>query len=224
MTFGQRSTEGRVSMSKLGFVLLAGALMTCSSAARSEEADSQLEGVPILYVGKFTPIEQSPAGFGPLHALNSDIRRRKADTNAARLSSALIDALKKRQVRAESWPSTAEPRPTAGWLIQGVYYGMDQNSRLISVPLASSNQGPNVEVTVTVADCARDPGVPFAVIGTDAVLKGQGTALSWNPYVAAAKFVAGQVQGQDSISVLANQIADKILDERHELVAHDLAK
>jgi hypothetical protein len=77
-----------------------------------------------------------------------------------------------------------------------------------------------VEVSVSVADCAKNPDVPFAAIGNDAILKGQGTAMSWNPYVAAAKFVIHQVQGQDSIQVLANQIAQKILDERDNLLLH----
>jgi hypothetical protein len=69
-----------------------------------------------------------------------------------------------------------------------------------------------------------NPEVPFAVIGTEAVLKGQATAISWNPYVAAAKFVLHQVKGQDSIDVLAGQIAQKIVDEQQTLLEHDLVK
>ena len=74
---------------------------------------------------------------------------------------------------------------------------MDENSRLISVPFISTDKGPNVEVSVTVADYAQNPDIPFAVIGTEAVLKGQGTAISWNPYVAAAKFVPASGQGAE---------------------------
>jgi hypothetical protein len=75
-----------------------------------------------------------------------------------------------------------------------------------------------------VTDYALNSDVPFAVIGTEAVLKGQGTAISWNPYVAAAKFVLHQVKGQDSIDVLATQIAQKIIDEQQTLLDHDLVK
>jgi hypothetical protein len=50
---------------------------------------------------------------------------------------------------------------------------------------------------------------------------GQGTAVSWNPYVAAAKFVVHQVRGEDSLQLLADQIAQKILDERQTLLIHD---
>jgi len=77
---------------------------------------------------------------------------------------------------------------------------------------------------VTIADFALNPDSPFAVIGTEAVLKGQGTAISWNPYVAAAKFVLHQVKGEDSIDALATQIAQKIIDERERLREHDLNK
>jgi hypothetical protein len=74
---------------------------------------------------------------------------------------------------------------------------------------------------VIVADYAQNPDIPLAVIGTEAVLKGQGTAISWKPYVAAEKFVLHQVKGQNSINVLAAQIAQKVIDERQRLLEHD---
>jgi hypothetical protein len=107
------------------------------------------------------------------------------------------------------------------WIVQGVFYAMDENSRLITVPFISKQKGPNVEVSVSIADSAKDPNVPFAVIGTDAVFKGQSTAISWNPYIAGAKFVLHQVQGNDSIQILADDIAQKILDERLNLIGHE---
>jgi hypothetical protein len=145
----------------------------------------------------------------------------KSSENAARLSSALIAALVKRGARAEKLPTDVALRPRSGWIIQGIFYALDQNSRLISVPLLSKQTGPNVEVSVTVADGAKNPDAPFAVIGNDAILKGQGTAVSWNPYVAAAKFVVHQAQGEDSLQLLADQVAQKILDERQNLLMHD---
>ena len=56
---------------------------------------------------------------------------------------------------------------------------------------------------------------------TKRYFKGQGTAVSWNPYVAAAKFVVHHAQGEDSLQLLADQIAQKILDERQNLLMHD---
>jgi hypothetical protein len=203
------------------FIVVSTLILT-ASYVRADEA--QPVGLPKLYVGKFEPVERAPNGFGPLHALNSDIRRMKADSNAARLSSALTVELRKLGARADPLPADASQRPNSGWLVQGVFYAMDENSRLISVPFVSTDKGPNVEVSVTVTDYALNPDIPFAVIGTKTVLKGQGTAISWNPYVAAAKFVLHQVKGQDSIAVLAAQIAQKIIDEHERLLAHDLIK
>ena len=207
-----------------GFVfllLIAAAVVVGGPRATAQGATSPNLDSPPLYVGKFKPVEEAPEGFGPLHALNSDIRHMKSSENAARLSSALIAALAKRGARAEKLPTDAALRPRSGWIIQGIFYAFDQNSRLISVPLLSKQTGPNVEVSVTVADCAKNPDAPFAVIGNDAILKGQGTAVSWNPYVAAAKFVVHHAQGEDSLQLLADQIAQKILDERQNLLMHD---
>ena len=177
--------------------------------------------LPRLYVGKFESVERAPEGFGPFHRLNADIRRIKADNNAARLSSALTEALRKLGARADPLPSDTSGRPSSGWKVQGVFYALDESSRLVSVPSISTDKGPNVEVSVTVTDYALNPNTPFAVIGTQAALKGQGTAISWNPYVAAAKFVLHQDKGQDSIDVLASEIAQKIIDESESLLAHD---
>ena len=197
-------------------------LILTASYVRAEQ--TQPASLPKLYVGKFQPVERAPNGFGPIHALNADIRRIKADSNAARLSTAVTAELRKLGANADPQSAGTPHQPNSGWLVQGVFYAMDENSRLISVPLVSSDKGPNVEVSVTITDYSLNPDIPFAVIGTEAVLKGQGTAISWNPYVAAAKFVLHQVKGQDSIAVLAAQIAQKIIDEHASLLAHDLVK
>jgi hypothetical protein len=148
------------------------ALTLMASDARADDGSSRLSAQPMLYVGKFEPIERAPTGFGPLHALNADIRRIKADSNAARLSTALTAALRKLGASADSLPADASQRPSSGWLIKGVFYARDENSRLISVPFVRTDKGPNVEVSMTIADFALNPDSPFAVIGTEAVLKG----------------------------------------------------
>ena len=177
--------------------------------------------LPVLYVGKFQPVEELSEGHGPLHTLNSDIRHMKSRENAARLSSALLEELRKQGARAEQLSVSGSARPRSGWAIQGVFYAMDQYSRLITVPFLNKRKGPNVEVSVSVSDFAKDSELPFALIGTDAVFKGQSTAISWNPYIAGAKFVLHQAQGTDSIQLLAVQIAQKIMDERKNLLVHD---
>ena len=200
---------------------LRAALLTCIAISNEAFAQDATALFPHLYVGNFRPIEQARSGFGPLHALNTDIHKIKADSNASKLSAALVASLRKRQVQSDELPTQASQRPSSGWCIHGVFYALDEDARLVSVPFLTSRNGPNVEVSVSVADCAIEPTVPFAVIGTKAAIKGQGTAISWNPYVAAAKFVVHQVQGQDSMMALADQIANKIFEQRDELLAHD---
>ena len=151
-------------------VLVAAAFIVGSPRATAEGAISQNPDLPPLYIGTFKPVEEAPEGFGPLHALNSDIRHMKSSENAERLSSALIAALVRRGARAEKLPTDAALRPRLGWMIQGVFYALDENSRLISVPFLSKQTGPNVQISVTVADCAKDPDAPFAVIGNEAIL------------------------------------------------------
>lgn len=55
-------------------------LILAASCLRAD--DAQPAGLTKLYVGKFESVERAPNGFGPLHALNADIRRIKADTTA----------------------------------------------------------------------------------------------------------------------------------------------
>jgi hypothetical protein len=209
-------------MARFGFIrVLPVLVLLAATGVDAAEPEAGVTAVPALYVGEFRPVEQAPQGRGPLRALNSDYRRVKADRNAARFSAALVEALQKQGLKAAALPEDPSLRPRAGWLIRGVYYALDENSRLISLPLSGSDKGPNVEVSVTVADCAQDPDVPFAVIGSDSALKGQGTPASWNPYVAAAKFVVHRVQGEDSLAQLAAEIARKILAVHADLLAHD---
>jgi hypothetical protein len=205
-------------MKKPALEIVASAFLI-NGAARAEDSGAPL---PTLYVGSFQPVERTSSGFGPLHALASDLHKIKADGNAAEMLDALVKVLRKRDTWADVLPADAAPLPPTGWLIRGVYYGLDDESGLISVPFLGTSKEPDVEITVTLAECAKDPSVPFAVIGTDAVLKGQGSAASWNPYVVAAKFVVHKVQGRASLDGLADQIAQKILDERAELPIHDV--
>jgi hypothetical protein len=132
-------------------------LILIASGARADDVSSRVSAQPALYVGKFEPIERAPSGFGPIHALNADIRRMKADSNAARLSTAVTNALQKLGAHAEPLPSEASRPPSSGWLIQGVFYALDENSRLVSGPFVQTDKGPNVEVSVIVTDYALEP-------------------------------------------------------------------
>lgn len=181
-------------------------LLLAVSAATASSAE------PKIYVGSIEPLQQTPNSSGPLHHLASRSHNRKVNQNAATLSKDIARALSSQNAPAVVL-STDAPLPTEGWLVRGVYYAID-NGRLISVPVPGSDEGSNVEVTITVADCANDPKTPFAVIGTEAAVKGQGIPAGWNPDVIAAKFVVDKAKGQNALDALADQIATKILELR----------
>jgi len=167
---------------------------------------------PSIYVGSIEPLQQAPSGSGPLHHLATRSHNRKVNQSAATLSRDIARALSSHNAPAVVL-STDAPLPTEGWLVRGVYYAID-NGRLISVPVPGSDEGSNVEVTITVADCANDPKTPFAVIGTEAAVEGQEIPAGWKPYVIAAKFVVDKAKGQHALDTLADQIATKILELR----------
>jgi hypothetical protein len=151
-------------MKKPALEIVASAFILINGAVRAEDSGAPL---PRLYVASFQPVEHTSSGFGPLHALTSDLHKIKADGNAAEMPDALVKALRKRDARADVLRADATPLPPTGWLIGGVYYGLDDKSRVISVPFLGTPKQPKVEITVTSAECAKDPSVPFAVIGTD---------------------------------------------------------
>ena len=64
---------------------------------------------------------------------------------------------------------------------------------------ANDRRSPNVQVTVTLTDIFKNPETPFAIIGTDSVLKGQGAPIGWNPYVVSPRFVVNRVEDDQSL-------------------------
>ena len=188
------------------FSYLLATLLLAVSAAAATSAE------PSIYVGSIEPLQQAPSGSGPLHHLATRSHNRKVNQSAATLSRDIARALSSHNAPAVVL-STDAPLPTEGWLVRGVYYAID-NGRLISVPVPGSDEGSNVEVTITVADCANDPKTPFAVIGTEAAVEGQEIPAGWKPYVIAAKFVVDKAKGQHALDTLADQIATKILELR----------
>lgn len=177
---------------------------------------------PVLYVGQFRPVTTASSGFGPLHAIKSDLHAHRVDDNAAALSRALVKSLSAAHFAAEALPSK-EPLPKSGWLVSGVFYSLDDGGHLLTIPFLNTKKAPDVEVTVTLADIAKDPHTPFAVIGTDSVLKGQGAPIGWNPYVVGARFVVHRIEGDQSLNDLAGQITQKVLQSRADLIHRDAA-
>ncbi len=202
-------------------LLVAVLLCLATRAGFAEEANGS--AAPPIYVGEFQPVEQPSSGFGPLHALTSGLHDRSVDKEATALSLAVVRALQNRQIAAQKLAPDG-PLPASGWLVRGVFYSLDSGGHLLSLPFLNSHKSPNVEVSVTIADCAKDPATPFAVIGTDAVIKGRGAPIGWNPYVIGARLVIKDVERTNSLDDLAAQIAQKISENWTDLAHQDAGR
>ena len=137
-------------MNRFGRAFAGLAIALGATASHAQEA-AAAGPLPMIYVGGFQPVGRTSNGAGPIHALSKDIHTRRAGEYAAALSEALARALRNKQAAAEVLPAGAG-RPHEGWLVQGVYAALDEHSRLVSLPFADKPKGPDVEVTVTIAD------------------------------------------------------------------------
>jgi hypothetical protein len=209
-------------MKKWLFIIAALATQLATTISHAQSTSDADGSAPLLYVGQFQPATATSEGFGPLHAIKSGLHTHRVDSNAAALTKALVNSLSKAHIAAQPSPPDG-PLPKSGWLVSGVFYSLDDGGHLITIPFLSTRKAPNVEVTVTLADLAKDPHTPFAVLGTDSVLKGQGAPLGWNPYVVSARFVVHRIEGDQSLNRLADDITQKILQNRAELSHRDVS-
>ena len=106
--------------------------------------------------------------------------------------------------------------PANGWLVTGIFYAIDTKTGLIQMPsfLTGQPDPVNTQVSVSVADLAKNPHAPFIVFGTAEALRGQGPPVGWNPYVVAAKFVVGKVESAADIKKLAKEIVATIMQNK----------
>jgi hypothetical protein len=144
------------------FIVTASAMAAPANAQPATGPDS----LPTIYVEDFQPVDEAAQGSGPLAAMSSSMHRREVDENADKLSDALVDALRSKNISAARLHES-DALSERGWIVRGVLYSLDKQSHLISLPFHKNGGGPNVEVSVTIANAAKDPATPFAVIGTD---------------------------------------------------------
>jgi hypothetical protein len=152
---------------------------------------------------------------GPLSALRGARAGEKAVVSAGSLSGAIADEFKARGYTASRIARGAE-LPSQGFLVTGIFYAIDTQTGLVKMPSFVSGQPDpvNTQITVSVADLAKDPNAPFIVFGKAEALRGQGPPTGWNPYVVAAKFVVNQVESSADIKKLAKEIVDTILGNK----------
>ncbi len=182
-------------------------------------------GAPVMYVKDFQAVQESSGSGRLLSRLREAAHERSAGQNAGALAKAIVKQLSSAGITARYLaPGEPLPAPASGWLIGGVFYSRDSGGRIQSLLQGGGSSGstPNTEVSVTIADVAGDPNVPFAAIGAEDAIKGQGSVASWNPYIVAAKFVYKKVEGTTAVDGLAKDIADQIVGNMTALQQKDV--
>ncbi|RKP49290.1 DUF4410 domain-containing protein [Trinickia fusca] len=201
-----------------------GAAMVCASAWVAGAAHAQTPNQPTaaatvampqaVYVTDFEAVQAGAHRRGPLARLREATHARSADRNAAMLAQAIVHRLGSTGVAAR-YLAPGEPLPPQGWLIDGVFYSRDLQggllSRLTADDASSAGAAANTEVTVTVTDLARRPDTPFAALGAEDAIHGQGTVASWNPYIVAAKFVFKRTEANAAVDTLAQDIVNQFV-------------
>ena len=175
-----------------------------------------------IYVQDFEAHWGDPSGSssgssrrGPLSILKGARSSEQATTSAGSLSGAIADELKAQGMNAQRISRDAA-MPPRGWLVTGIFYALDTKTGMIQMPSFISGQPDpvNTQVTISVADLAKNPNAPFIVFGTADALRGQGPPVGWNPYVIAAKFVIGKVESAADIKKLAKEIVATIMQNK----------
>ena len=182
---------------------------------------------PMIYVQDFEAHWGNPDGSssgsssgrrGPLSILKSARSSEQATVSAGSLSGAIADEFKSQGFSSQRIAREAA-LPSSGWLVTGIFYALDTKTGMIQMPsfLTGQPDPVNTQVTVSVADLAKNPNAPFIVFGTADALRGQGPPVGWNPYVIAAKFVVGKVESAADIKKLAKEIVTKLLENKAEI-------
>jgi hypothetical protein len=206
-----RRVFGTTTAALFAFAALAAAQSTPSAAPKQTIYVQDFEA----HWGDSTGTSSGSSRRGPLSILKSARSSEQATMSAGSLSGAISDELKAQGMNSQRIAREAT-LPTSGWLVTGIFYALDTKTGMIQMPSFISGQPDpvNTQVTVSVADLAKNPHAPFIVFGTADALRGQGPPVGWNPYVVAAKFVVGKVESASDIKKLAKQIVDTIMQNK----------
>lgn len=209
-----RALAARVSA---GTMVCASAWVACVAQAQTPNQPAAATTATVampraVYVTDFQAAQAGAHTRGPLARLREAAHARSASRNAALLAQAIVHRLNTAGVAAR-YLAPGEPLPPQGWLIDGVFYSRDLQGGLLSRATAddasSAGATANTEVTVTVTDLARQPDTPFAALGAEDAIHGQGTVASWNPYVVAAKFAFKRAEANAAVETLAQDIVNQ---------------
>ena len=165
------------------------------------------------FTGAYEPAQSSSGRSGPLARIRAARANEKASTSASQLSGDIVKEFQAQGFVAKRLELGA-PVPMDGWLVKGTFYATDSGGNIIPTELLGGEQKPNTQLTVSVANLAKDPNAPFIVFGKAEALKGQGAPVGWNPYVVAAKFVINTVESATDLEKLAKEIVQTIMQNK----------
>lgn len=177
-----------------------------------------------VYVQDFTGTYQpeSQGRSGPVARLRGARGSEKASQSATTLSKDIVKEFGNAGFVARRLEPNV-PLPTDGWLVRGAFYATDAGGNIIPTELLGGEQKPNTQVSVSVANLAKDPNAPFIVFGKAEAMKGQGAPVGWNPYVVAAKFVVNTVESATDLDKLARDIVQTIVSNKQIIEEKALA-
>jgi hypothetical protein len=152
---------------------------------------------------------QQKGSSGVLGRMRASREQQKSARSAAAVSEAIVREMNNRGIPAHHL-TAQQAMPRAGLLVSGVFSEKVPHGLFSSLSSLGSSS-PNTEVTLTVSDLTADPNTAVARLGTNGTLKGQGSAVSFNPYAVAVKFVVNKAESASSIDALAKKIVAEML-------------
>ena len=208
----------RIAISLFGVVLASiGAAGAQTMTAQAPAAAPAKPKKPVYvqdFTGGYEPAQSSSSGrSGPLARIRAARANEKASSSASQLSGDIVKEFQAQGFTA-SRLDPGKTLPSDGWLVKGTFYATDSGGNIIPTELLGGEQKPNTQLSVSVANLAKDPNAPFIVFGKAEALKGQGAPVGWNPYVVAAKFVINQVESATDLDKLAREIVQTIMQNK----------
>jgi hypothetical protein len=204
-------------------VLVALAFSAVSSVAIAQTAATNAQAAapakpkkPVYvqdFTGTYEPAPSSTGRSGPLARIRGARAGEKASQSASQLTGDIVKEFQAQGFTA-SRLEAGKTLPSDGWLVRGSFYATDSGGNIIPTELLGGEQKPNTQLSVSVANLAKDPNAPFIVFGKAEALKGQGAPVGWNPYVVAAKFVINQVESATDLEKLAKEIVQTIMQNK----------
>ena len=119
------------------------------------------------------------------------------------MSSALVEDLTSAGLDARFLPS-GELLPSEGWLVRGAFVQVDEGNRLRRALIGFGSGETRLRVIVWVSDLGHSSSGPFCALDTSThSSRKPGAALSFDPYIGAARFVIDGLDLDTNVTQIA---------------------